>query len=99
MSDPQDCVPTFLVNLRHDTGPHPYIASVSIVHPDVIGFRGVVRRFTTKQEIVHALEHAGIEQSRYVNALAAIDCGSFCCIDVNQNEAQKLQVLQTDSVE
>jgi hypothetical protein len=99
MTDPQGCVPTFLVNLRHDTGPHPYIASVSIVHPDVVGFRGVVRRFTTKHEIVNALEHAGIERSRYADALTEIDGGSYCCFAVTQNEAQKLQILQTDSTE
>jgi hypothetical protein len=99
MSDPHDCVPTFLVNLRHDTGPHPYVASVSIVHPDVGGFRGIVRRFTNKQEIIHAFDVAGIEQARYAKALASVDGGSYCCIDVNQNEAQKLQILQTDSPE
>ena len=99
MTDSHGCVPTFLVNLRHDTGPAPYVVSVSIVHPDVVGFRGVVRRFTSKQEIVHAFEVAGLDKVRYADALAAIDGGSYCCIDVNQNEAQKLQVLQTDSTE
>jgi len=99
MSDPQDCVPTFQMNLREDKGLQTYIASVSIVHPDVAGFRGVVRRFTNKQEITHALEGASIEPRRYADALAAIDGGSYCCLEVDQNEAQKLQILQTDSTE
>jgi hypothetical protein len=50
MTDPQGCVPTFQVNLRHDTGPQPYIVSVPIIHPDVAGFRGIVRRLASKQE-------------------------------------------------
>jgi hypothetical protein len=32
MTVPQGCVPTFQANLRHDTGPQPYIVSVSIIH-------------------------------------------------------------------
>ena len=87
------------MNLRHDTGPQPYIVSVSIIHPDLAGFRGIVRRLASKQEIIHAFDVAGINQARYADALAAIDGGSYCCIDVNQNEAQKLQILQTDSPE
>ena len=99
MTDPHGCVPTFQVNLRHDTGPQPYIVSVSIVHPDVAGFRGIVRRSASKQETVQAFDVAGINQTRYAAALASIDSGSFCCIGVNQNEAQRLQILQTDSSE
>jgi hypothetical protein len=99
MTDPQGCVPTFQVNLRHDTGSQSYIVSVSIIHPDVAGFRGIVRRLASKQEIIHAFDVAGINQARYTDALAAIDRGSYCCIDVSQNEAQRLQVLQTDSTE
>ena len=34
-----------------------------------------------------------------VNLRPDADRGSFCCIDVNQNEAQRLQILQTDSSE
>jgi hypothetical protein len=52
-----------------------------------------------KQEIIYAFDVAGINQARYADALAAIDGGSYCCIDVNQNEAKRLQILQTDSTE
>jgi hypothetical protein len=89
----------FQVNLRHDTGPQPYIVSGSIVHPDLAAFRGIVRRLASKQEIIHAYDVAGISQARYADLLTAIDGGSYCCIDVNQNEAQRLQILQTDSSE
>jgi len=48
MTDPQGWVPTFQVNPRHDMGPQAYIVSVSIIHSDLAGFRGIVRRLANK---------------------------------------------------
>jgi hypothetical protein len=95
MTNSEGCVPTFQANLRHVTGLQPYI--VSIVHPEVAGFRSIGRRLVSKQEINHAFAVAGIDQLLYSDALAAIGDDSHCCSSMNQNKAQNLQIMQTGS--
>lgn len=100
MMDSAGSMPTFLCNLRCDSASHQFIASVSIVHPIVEGFSGVVRRFEKVEDVISALQSAHIEPRRYSAAVAALNddcqCHSF---EVNLNEAQKLDILQTDSNE
>lgn len=99
MSEPAGTMPTFLCNLRCDSTSHQFIASVSIVHPIVAGFSGVIRRFEKMEDVISALQSAHIEPSRYSGAVAALNdcqCHSF---EINLNEAQKLDILQTDTSE
>jgi hypothetical protein len=99
MSDLAGTMPTFLCNLRCESASHQFIASVSIVHPIVTGFSGVVRRFEKMEDVISALESAHIEPTRYSAAIAAISdchCHSF---EINLNEAQKLDILQIDTSE
>jgi hypothetical protein len=99
MSDSAAVMPTFLCNLRCDAASRQFIASVSIVDPVVVGFRGVVRRFNKVEDAIAAFQSARIAPDRYASVISAIDdcqCHSF---EVNLNEAQKLDILQTDTTE
>ena len=99
MSDPAAVMPTFLCNLRCDSASKQFIASVSIVHPIVTGFSGVVRRFDKLDDVISAFQSVHISPQRYSPAIAAMDdckCHSF---EIDLNEAQKLDILQTDTSE
>lgn len=99
MSDPAAVMPTFLCNLRCDSASKQFIASVSIVDPVVVGFRGVIRRFNKIEDAIAAFESARISPSRYAAVVSAIEdcqCHSF---EINLNEAQRLDILQTDTSE
>ncbi|WP_035350811.1 hypothetical protein [Edaphobacter aggregans] len=98
MSDP-GMMPTFLCNLRHDTASRQFIASVSIVDPVVVGFRGVVRRFNRVEDVVNALESVRIAPNRYNSVLSVIHDGQCHSFEIDVNEAQKLDILQTDTSE
>jgi hypothetical protein len=98
MSDPA-VMPTFLCNLRCDSASHQFIASVSIVDPIVVGFRGVIRRFDKIEDAIAAFQSAQIAPNRYAAVVSSIDdcqCHSF---EIDLNEAQKLDILQTDTSE
>ena len=99
MSDPAAVMPTFLCNLRCDSASKQFIASVSIVDPIVVGFRGVIRRFDKIEDAIEAFESARIAPHRYAAVVSSIDdcqCHSF---EIDLNEAQKLDILQTDTSE
>jgi hypothetical protein len=99
MSDPAGVMPTFLCNLRHDRATHQFIASVSIVDPVVTGFHGVVRRFNKVEDAIAAFESVRISPQRYMDCVSSIDdcqCHSF---EIDVNEAQKLDILHTDTSE
>jgi len=98
MSDPA-AMPTFLCNLRHDTAAKQFIASVSIVDLVVVGFHGVVRRFNKVEDVVAALESVRIAPSRYSGAITDIGDGRCHSFVVDVNEAQKLDILHTDTSE
>jgi len=92
-------MPTFLFNLRQDSDPCPFLASVSIVDPIVIGFRGLIRRFKTLEDVTSALDRAGIASDRYGSAISSVRQGQPASFSIDQNEAQKLDILQTDTTE
>lgn len=91
-------MPTFLFNLRFDSGPCPMIVSCSIVG-EIEGFRGVVRRLASMDEVCHALEHAGIARERYSALVCDFKEGSKASFEISLNEAQKLCIIQTDTSE
>lgn len=93
MSDHTEFLPTFLVNLRRDEGLEPYAVSCSVVG-EVVGFRGVVRRFRSKEDVTAALVQAGIQSDRYESAVTAVDQvqGETKQFSVSLNEVQKLSL-------
>ncbi|HEY0162926.1 MAG TPA: hypothetical protein VGB69_09630 [Edaphobacter sp.] len=98
MSDHTEFMPTFLLNLRQDKGPEPYVVSCSIVG-EITGFRGVVRRFRSMEDLAISLERARIMPLRYSQAIFDASDGKACSFPINLNEAQKLALIQTDSTE
>jgi len=99
MSDPTAVMPTFLCNLRCDSASHQFIASVSIVDPIVVGFRGVIRRFEKIEDAIAAFQSAQIDPSRYASVVSSIDDGQCHSFEIDLNEAQRLDILQTDTSE
>lgn len=91
-------MPTFLFNLRHDSGSQPFIVSCSIVG-DIHGFSGVVRRFETIDAVITDLRSAHIAPERYVGVISQLRQGTAISFDVDLNEAQKLAIIQTDTSE
>lgn len=99
MNDHTEFIPTFLLNLRCcDEGPNPYVVSCSIVG-EIVGFRGVVRRFRDKGDLKAALDRVGIAPDRYVTVISAEDDGKTRSFPIDLNEAQRLSVIQTDTTE
>jgi hypothetical protein len=100
MQDHTEFMPDFLLNLRLDEGPNPYVVSCSIVG-QVVGFRGVVRRFADRSELMSQLNDAGILSDRYNDPLAHIEAepGQAKSFALDLNEAQRLSIIQTDTTE
>jgi hypothetical protein len=88
----------FVLHLVRDSDSKPFHAICSILG-DGAGFQGSTRRFADRLEIVNALNDAGIDAERYGPALNKVLAGEQGSFDLNQNEAQKLGVLQTDTLE
>jgi hypothetical protein len=88
----------FVLNLVRDSKPKPLHAICSILG-DGSGYAASSRRFFDHLEIVKALNDAGIDAERYENALRRVLAGEQGSFDLDQNEAQKLGVLQTDTSE
>lgn len=91
-------MPTFLFNLRYDSGAEPFIVSCSIVG-DIHGFSGVVRRFETLDGIITNLRNAQIPPERYVGIISQLRPGTTISFGIDLNEAQKLAIIQTDTSE
>jgi hypothetical protein len=100
MEQSMTVMPELLLNLRRDEGTEPYILSCSIVG-QTTGVSGVVRRFTSTQDLAEDLRKASIAEDRYEEALSGIeqDPGKTISFRINLNEAQNLSVIQTDSIE
>jgi hypothetical protein len=92
-------VPTFLLHIRLDLGPLPYIVSAAIVDPDTTGFRGLIRRFADAKSLRAALAGVGIDASRSQGIVdnAATNAPNY--FEVSLVEAQKLDVIQIDTTE
>jgi hypothetical protein len=74
------------------------ILSCSIVG-EIEGFRGVVRRLASLDEVCDALGSAGVARERYAALICDFKPGSKASFDINLNEAQKLGIIQTDTSE
>jgi hypothetical protein len=72
--------------------------SCSIVG-EVIGVRGVVRKFRSHEEILQSLNRCRISTDRYKAAAALASGGRTVSFDIDLNEAQLLSVIQTDTTE
>jgi len=98
MSPSTVILPSFLLNIRRDAGPEPYIVSCSMVG-ETGGFSGMVRRFRSKEEFAADLDAVGISSERYSPALSTVDAGKTQSFDISLNEAQRLSVILTDTTE
>ncbi len=94
-------MPSFVLNLRHNSEAGTYIAEAHVVGAnDGKDYREGVRHFDSTEDIAKALEAAGIAKSRYADAVESIyNDYPGVAIEISQNEAQKLDVLQTDTAE
>lgn len=90
--------PTFRFSLHRDSASQPFFASCTIIG-ETAGLSPATRRFTSADEITSALKRSGIEANRYKSAMTQVRKGADATIDINQNEAQKLGVLHTDTSE
>jgi hypothetical protein len=88
----------FVLNLVRDEERKSFRAMCSILG-EGIGFDSSMRRFEDEREMAKAFDGAGIQAKRYVSALGMVLCGQQGTVDLDQNEAQKLGVLHTDSSE
>jgi|UPI00047B7BEE hypothetical protein len=95
-----EAMPSFLLNLRLDEGEEPLVVSCSIVG-EIVGFRGVVRRFKSSEALRKEFELAGLVPDRYGEPLSscAAESGKTKSFAIDLNEAQKLSVIQIDSTE
>lgn len=98
MTDSTETMPTFLLNLRYDSGEEPFIVSCSIVG-QIQGFRGLVRRFKNVDTVLEEIGHAGITSKRYEGLVSNINPGAMISFTIDLNEAQKLSLIQTDTSE
>lgn len=87
-----------VLNLIRDSDPKPFHAICSTLG-DGSGYEASTRRFADHLEIVKALNDVGIGSERYDIALNRVLTGEQGSLDIDQNEAQKLGVLQTDTSE
>jgi len=98
MTDPEQFMPTFLLNLRYESGQEPFIASCSIVG-QTQGYRGLVRRFKEINAVLAEMDHAGIASKRYIGLIPDIVSGTVVSFNIDLNEAQKLSLVQIDTSE
>jgi hypothetical protein len=100
MSDHTEFLPDFLLNVRFDEGNGPYVVSCSIVG-QLVGFRGVVRKFANKESLISEFRSIGIPSERYADVVSAVDAepGQTKSFRIDLNEAQRMSVIQTDSTE
>ena len=88
----------FVLNLTRDEDPRPYRAVCSILGEGT-GFNGSTRRFGDEFDMVSAFSSLGIQPERYSVALRMVLSGNQGSFDLDQNEAQTLGVLHTDTPE
>lgn len=98
MTQSAQLMPTFLLNLRYESGQEPFIASCSIIG-QTQGYRGLIRRFKDVNAVLVEIGHAGIAPKRYVGLIPDILPGAMVSFTIDLNEAQKLSLIQTDSSE
>jgi hypothetical protein len=88
----------FVLNLIRDEDQKSFRAICSLLGEGA-GFNSGMRRFEHELEMTKALDEIGIPPERYDSAVKMVLCGMQGTIELSQNEAQKLGVLQTDSSE
>ncbi len=98
MESPMTEMPGFRLECSPRCRVRDYIVSCSIVG-QVIGVRGVVRRFRSHEEILQSLNRCRISADRYEAAAALARGGKTTSFEIDLNEAQLLSVIQTDTTE
>lgn len=98
MTQSTQLMPTFLLNLRYESGEEPFIVSCSIVG-ETQGYRGLIRRFKDINAVLVEIRHAGVTPKRYVGLIPDLLPGATVSFTIDLNEAQKLSLIQTDSSE
>jgi hypothetical protein len=88
----------FVLNLIRNEDQKSFRAICSLLGEGV-GLNSGMRRFEHEREMMNALNDIGIPTERYDSAVKLALCGMQGTIELSQNEAQKLGVLQTDSSE
>jgi len=89
---------TFFFHLRPQSHSAAFIAACSVLgKPE--GFHGFERTFTGRNDVIAALDAAGISRNRYSDTVDAVGSGLDSCFEISINEAQKLDVLRLDSPE
>jgi hypothetical protein len=97
MNQPES-LPRFLFTMRHESGPQPFVATCTM-QGDTREFLPDIRRFTAPEEIAAALGKAGIPPDRYAEALSKFNEAPETSFEIDQNEAQKIGVLHTETTE
>jgi hypothetical protein len=63
------------------------------------GFNSLQRNLGTEPEMIEALREAGISDKRFELAVARARNDAESSFEIDQNEAQKLSILHTDTSE
>lgn len=101
-------LPRFLLTLRRDSDPHPFIATCLIDgKQEYTGFHTASRRFDSPEQITAALERAGVPPHHFKHALTTLlkneqptkSSTPEAAFEVSQNEGQLLGLLHIDSTE
>jgi hypothetical protein len=78
---------------------HDAFVAVCTMSGDSEAFHSLKRHFAHAEEIERALAGAGISRERYVTKLQQLESESETSLEVDQNEAQKIGILHTESTE
>jgi hypothetical protein len=82
----------------HPEGHHAFVA-VCTMSGDSEAFHSLKRHFAHIEGIESALDGAGISRERYTTKLQQLKSGVETSFEVDQNEAQKIGILHTESTE
>ena len=88
----------FFFTVRPGGESHSFIA-VCTISGDAHAFHSLKRRFGHIEEIERALTDAGISRERYTTKLQQLNGDNEASFEVDQNEAQKIGILNTESTE
>jgi hypothetical protein len=89
--------PKFFFTVRPEG--HDAFVAVCTISGDSEAFHSLKRRFVRIEEIESALNGAGVSRERYMTQLQRLKSDLEASLEVDQNEAQKIGVLHTESTE
>ncbi len=91
-------LPKFLLVLRRNLDGKQIECTCTLIG-DTREYRPTNRYFRDIKAVSAALEASGIDSNRYGNELTKLANGSEISIEIDQNQAQKLDILQTETTE